>query len=181
MTRKEALREAIYIVSNARIGKQRKADIVAGLELCQRELPFSHWSKEAIFDACDTWVQEHGMLHIRAFESPAMPSHPTIKNRFGITAREFRDKFYPITDVKTRSWYYQRSVSEWNQAFQEEFSRIRCTGQRDYNKRRNKELPTWNTLASMNDLKTWKELLQKLGLKTYGRTSHQKINIRILE
>lgn len=179
MTRKDALREAINIVSNARIGKQRKADIIAGLELCQRELPFSHWSKEAIFDACDTWAQEHGELHMRAFVSPQMPSHPAIKNRFGMTAREFRDKFYPMTDVSTRSPYYEHTVSEWNQRFQDEFCRICCTGQDDYNRRRNKELPTWNTMAAMNQCKTWKQLLERLSLKTYSKP-HLEVKVRIL-
>lgn len=179
MTRKDALREAIHIVSNARIGKQRKAGIIAGLELCQRELPFSHWSEEAVFDACDTWVREHGELHMRAFASPQMPSHPVIKNRFGMTAKEFRDKYYPITDVSTRSRYYQHSVSDWNRRFQDEFHRIRCTGQDDYNKRRNKELPTWNTIAAMNRLRTWRGLLEKLELETYGKP-HPEIEVRIV-
>lgn len=179
MTRKDALREAIHIVSDARIGKQRKADIIAGLELCQQELPFSHWSKEAIFDACDTWVKEHGELHMQAFVSPLMPSHPAIKNRFGMTAREFRDKYYPMTDVSTRSRYYKRTVSEWNTLFAEEFVQIRCTGQDDYNRRRNHDLPTWNTMAAMNDCKTWKQLLTLLSLKTFGK-AHPKVEVRIL-
>jgi len=180
MTRKDALREAIHIVSNAHIGKQRKADIIAGLTLCQQELPFSHWSEAAIFDACDTWVQEHGELHMQAFISPQMPSHTAIKNRFGITARDFRDKYYPMNDVSTRSRYYKRSVSDWNELFIKDFLRIRCTGQDDYNKRRNRELPTWNTMAAMNALKNWKELLGKLELKTF-RKPHPDIKVRIAE
>ena len=178
MTRKDALREAIHIVSNARIGKQRKADIIAGLELCQQELPFSHWSEAAIFDACDTWVQEHGELHMRAFVSPQMPSHPTIKNRFGMTAREFRDKYYPMKDVSTRSLYYKHSVHEWNGLFVKEFNRIRCTGQDDYNCRRDHDLPTWNTMAAMNKCKTWNQLLSKLSLATYQK-SRPEVKVRI--
>lgn len=179
MTRKEALREAIQIVSNARIGKQRKASIIAGLELCQRELPFSHWSEEAIFDACDTWVSEHGALHMQAFMSAQMLSHPAIKNRFGMTAREFRDKYYPMKDVSTRSRYCKKSIVEWNNLFVEEFDRIRCTGQDDYNRRRSRELPTWNTLAEMNSCNTWNKLLALLSLKTY-RKSRPKVEARIL-
>ena len=178
MTRKDALREAIQIVLNARIGKQRKENIVAGLKLCQQELPFAHWTEDAIFDACDTWVQEHGALHLRAFESPVMPSHPTIKNRFGMTAREFRDKYYPITDVSTRSQYYKHSIDEWNQLFTEEFHRIRCTGQADYNQRRNRQFPTWNTMAKMNTVKTWMELLSRLNLTTYDKPC-QNLAVRI--
>ena len=169
MTRKDALREAMHIVSNARIGKQRKADIMAGLELCQKELPFSHWSEKAIFDACDTWVQEHGELHMRAFASPQMPSHPTIKNRFRLTAKEFRDKYYPITNVSTRSRYDIHSVIYWNLLFIAEFHRMRCTGQEDFNKRREPCLPAWNTVAKMNGFKTWKRLLEALELTTYRK------------
>lgn len=180
MTRKDALREAIHIVSKARIGKRRKADIIAGLSLCQQELPFSRWSRAAVFDACDTWVQEHGALHMQAFLSPQMPSHSAVKNRFGMTAREFRDKYYPMKDVSTRSRYCQRSVSEWNELFAEEFARIKCTGQRDYNKRRNRELPAWNTAAAMNGLKTWSALLKKLELETYKKP-RSEVKVRIIE
>lgn len=168
MTRKDALREAVHIVSNARIGKQRKEEILAGLTLCQQELPFAHWTKEAIFDACDTWVQEHGELTVRAFVSPQMPSHPVIKNRFGLTAREFRDRYYPMAGASARSPYHGCSVEEWNQKFKADFHRIHCKGQKDYNRRRNRALPTWNTVAAMNGLKSWRALLKKLNLSTYG-------------
>lgn len=179
MTRRDALREAIEIVSNARIGKQRKADIIAGLKLCQQELPFSRWSREAIFDACDTWVADHGELHMRAFVSPQMPSHPAIKNRFGLTARDFRDKYYPMKDVSARSPYYQHSINEWNEMFVDEFNLIECTGQDDYNRRRNHKLPTWNTMAAMNNCKTWNQLLTLLSLKTHQK-SRPKVAVRIL-
>lgn len=168
MTRKEALREAIHIVSNARIGKRRKKEILSGLTLCLRELPFAHWTKEAVFDACDTWIQEHGALQLRAFASPLMPSHPTIKNRFGMTAREFRDRYYPM-DRAAGSPYGAHGVDEWNRAFQEEFQNMRCTGQADYNRRRDRALPTWNTVAAMNGVKTWRALLGKLGLSAFQK------------
>lgn len=180
MTRKDALREAIQIVSQARIGKQRKEDIISGLSLCESELPFTHWTAEAIFDACDTWVDEHGELHISAFMSPKMPSHPTIKNRFKMTVREFRDKYYPISDTTTKSRYYKRSVDEWNHLFLEEFHRIRCTGQDDYNHKRARNLPTWNTMAKMNKVKTWFELLRELNLKTYKK-ERKNIDVRIID
>lgn len=179
MTRKEALNEAIDLISHAFISERLKADMIAGLRLCQRELPFAHWSREAIFDACDTWVQEYGELHMRAFTSPQMPSHPTIERHFGMTARAFRDLYYPMTDVSTRSPYYRHRVSEWNETFVSEFHRIRCKGQDDYNCRRNHDLPTWNAMAAMNGFKRWGQLLEKFGLKTYG-TSRPSVDVRVL-
>lgn len=180
MTRKEALREAIQIVSNARIGKRRKEEILAGLDLCQRELPFAHWTREAVFDACDTWVQEHGMLTLRAFTSPDMPSHSSIKNRFGMTAREFRDRYYPLTGAPIGSPYSGHSVDEWNRRFTEDFRAMGCTGQADYNRRRDRELPTWNTVAAMNGTGSWRQLLTKLNLETCERPkSAQEVKVRL--
>lgn len=178
MTRKEALREAIHIVSNARIGKQRKADIIAGLTLCQQELPFNRWSEAAVFDACDTWVQEHGELCMQAFTSPRMPSRAVVRDRFGMTAREFRDRYYPME--ARPGCCRKHSVSEWNERFAEEFLRIRCTSQADYNRRRSRELPVWRTVASMNGVKTWNELLKKLELKTFGKP-RPEVKVRIVE
>ena len=168
MTRREALEEAAEIVAKARIGKRRKEEILAGLALCREELPFAHWSEAAVFDACDTWVREHGSLPLRAFSSPQMPSCSTVKNRFGMTAREFRDRYYPL-EGRAGSRYGQRGAGEWNRLFQEDFRRIRCTGQADYNRRRDRALPTWNTLAGMNGLRTWGALLERMGLVPYPK------------
>lgn len=173
MVRKEALRKAIEIVANTQLEETERKDIIAGLNLCLQELPFSHWTRAAIFDACDQWVQEHGELHLSAFVSADMPSHPTIKNRFGMTAKEFRDEYYPISDITTRSRYYKHNRAEWDRLFIKEFHRIKVTSQKDYDRRRDPSLPTWLTMASMHGLTRWSELLDELGLhvykKEYGR------------
>ena len=169
MTRKQALREDIQIISNARIGKGRKAEILAGLDLCQRELPFAHWTREAVFDACSAWVEEHGALTLRAFASPDLPSHTTIQNRFGMTARAFRDRYYPLPGEAAGSPYGGRGAEEWNRLFMADFHAMACTGQADYNRRRDRALPTWNTVAAMNGVTAWKPLLAKLGLSTYEK------------
>lgn len=169
MTRKRALREAIQIVSNARIGRQRKAGILAALALCQRELPFAHWSREAIFDACDAWVEEHGALTLRAFASPEMPSHGAVKNRFGMTAREFRDRYYPLEGGPAGSPYAGECAAVWNERFRADFHAMGCTGQADYNERRDRSLPTWNTVAAMNGVRSWSALLAALELRPYEK------------
>lgn len=182
MVRKEALRKAIEIIENTQIEGNEREEIIAGLNLCLQELPFSHWTEAAIFDACDQWVQEHGELHLSAFVSADMPSHPTIKNRFGMTAKEFRDTYYPISDVTTRSRYYKHSKAEWDDRFIAEFHRIRVRSQEDYNRRRNVELPTWVTMASMHGLTRWSDLLNELGLHVYGKEcTRPAVKINLIE
>lgn len=179
MTRREALREAAQIVAKARIGRGRKEEILAGLALCQEELPFARWTEAAVFDACDAWVEEHGALTLRAFSASGMPSGSVVKGRFGLTARAFRDCYYPLPGV-SRSRYNGQDVEEWNRRFQEEFDRLRCTGQADYNRRRDREMPTWNTLAAMNGLRTWRALLVRTERIPYPK-DRPAAEVRILK
>jgi len=169
MTRKIALQEAIKIIESSRIGKQRKEDIIKGLQLCMEELPFARWSEAAIYDACDQFVAEHGHLRLCDFNRTGLPSHPTIKNRFGITAKEFRDQYYPLPDTpEFKPKYSPENLDEWNSLFIEEFHRIKCTSEAHYNMCRKKDAPVWQTLCSLNEVDTWRQLLQKLKLDTYS-------------
>lgn len=182
MVRKEALCKAIEIIEKTGLDSAEKSEIIEGLELCLQELPFAHWSEAAIFDACNQWVQEHGQLHMKAFVSPTMPSHPTIKNRFKMTAREFRDKYYPLPGEKTRSQYSSHDCAYWDKIFIQEFHALKVTSQGDYNERRDKTHPTWITLAKMHKVETWTELLKILGLTVYGRNRQRpEIKVRLIE
>lgn len=170
MTRKNALLKAICILRELAIPQLEKDELIDALQLCFNELPFAKWSEKAIFDACDQFILDHGRgIGIKDFEMEGLPSHPTIKNRFGITAKEFRDKYYPIhKDITTKSPFCTKSKEEWKTLFINEFSRIQPTGQDDYNSRRNKTLPGWITLARMFNLKTWNQLLDFCNLKKHN-------------
>ncbi len=168
MTRKIALQEAIKIIESSRIGKQRKEDIIAGLQLCLNELPFATWSEAAIFDVCDQFVAEHGHLRLCDFNRAGLPSHPTIKNRFDMTAKEFRDQYYPLPDTpEFKPKYSLEDRDKWNAQFIEEFRRIKCTSEGHYNMCRKKDVPVWQTICRLNEVVTWRQLLAKLGLDTY--------------
>ncbi len=171
MTRKEALQEAMDLIQKSRIGKQRKQDILQKLAMCQQELPFAKWTQDAIFDACDQYILDHNRnLTTAAFLDKNLPSHPVIQNRFGMTAREFRDRYYPLkTTLSVHSKYRSASIKVWNEIFIREFHELRVTGMRDYNKRRDKNHPSSVTLVRHNHLTSWTELLQKLGLRCYQR------------
>lgn len=171
MTRKEALKEAMEIIEKSRIGKQRKENILQKLALCQQELPFAKWTEDAIFDACDQYILDHGgNLTTAAFLDKNLPSHPVIQHRFGMTARQFRDQYYPIkTNLSVHSKYRDTSIAVWNEVFVREFHKLRVLSMRDYNKRRDKNHPSGITLVRLNQLTSWNQMLQKLDLHCYRR------------
>ena len=180
MTRKLALQEAIKIIEKSPIGKQRKEDIIKGLQLCVNELPFAKWSEAAIFDACEQHIEEHGYIRLRDFDCAGLPSHPTIKNRFGITAKEFRDQYFPLPDTPALQPKYRvEDKDQWNAMFVREFHRIQCTSEQHYNKSRTREAPVWQTMAQLNGVRTWHQLLKVLKLCTY-KPSHLTLSVSIL-
>jgi len=168
MTRKEALNEAIKLIRTAKIDPEKRELIIKKLELCVSELPFASWSEEAIFDACEEFIRENGRgITTKDFERPELPSHPTIKNRFGMTAKEFRDLYYPLKERLPRSRYANHPASYWTERFISEYNRIRPMGQKEYDVKRDCNYPSWATIARMNGVKTWSALQEKLGLKRY--------------
>lgn len=180
MTRKQALLEAIDIVHKSDKSEPYKKEIIVALKLCVDELPFASWSENAIFDACDQFIIDNGRnIHVNDFGYKGLPSHSVIKNRFCMTAKEFRDKYYSFkTDVCTHSIYCNKSSLDWKRLFIDEYNRIKPTGQADYNKRRSRELPSWITVAKMLGHKNWRALIQECELDKYGK-GRQKKNLII--
>ena len=177
MTRVEALERAIEIVRGSKIQKDEKENVISKLELCISELPFSHWTEAAIFDACDEFIRVNKRgITTSDFLGKSLPSHTAIKNRFKMTAKEFRDKYYPLPEKRPEfPKYSERKIAFWTASFVDEYNRIHPISSYDYNLKRDKDTPTWKKVAKMNKVKTWDELLVKLNLYTYdsGRTEYK--------
>ena len=81
-TRKTALLEAIEIVKAADLPQEQKNGIVKKLTLCVTELPFAKWSEDAICDACDQFLLDHGRVpSISEFDRGGLPSHTVVRRR----------------------------------------------------------------------------------------------------
>lgn len=165
MTRKDALQLTISIIEKSEIAN--KQEIIEALQLCISELPFAHWSEAAIFDACDQFCKDHQRTYLTSadFIHPELPSHPTIKNRFGVTVKEFRDQYYPMPNTRTgHSIYTKKTTEEYTSDFVNQYRTTKPRDGAEYNRNRPNGYPTWNTIAKMNDVTAWKPLLTKLKL-----------------
>lgn len=160
MTRKNALKNAISAVKNSDFDDETKQMIIEKLELCISELPFAKWTQAAIFDACDQFIEDNGRpLILRDFVSAKLPSHPTIKQRFGITLKEFRDLYYPLPEIKSSSKYKNVELPESLKRFHDEFVRCGARTREDYDNMRDKSHPCSATILKIAGTKSWDELL----------------------
>ena len=91
MTRKQALSAAMEALNAA--GQTEAAGI---LHTLSGELPFFSWSEDAILDAVEQFVLDHGQVPTTTdFKKRGLPPHTVIKRRFGVTLQEWLDQNYP--------------------------------------------------------------------------------------
>lgn len=174
MTRFEALNIAMGIVEGS--DHPKKADIIAKLEQCTWKLSKRKWSEEKIFAYCNKVMEERGRVLTSDFGIPGAPGHGDITQVFKLSAREFRDTYYPLNSpLSPMSMYFYRTADEWTALFVADYQRIKPKTQSEYNKKRQDGLPRWNAIARMNNLTSWRELLASLGLKEY--IFNQKLGI----
>lgn len=164
MTRFEALNIAAGIVEKSK--RADKREIVEKLEQCMKKLSKRKWTEEKIIAYCDEIVKKKGRLLMSDLSIAGAPSRGDIACAFRMTAREFRDMYYPLqSPLAPMSKYFYRTAEEWTALFIQDYNRIQPKTLTEYNKRRGKGLPRANVIAQMNGLSSWRDLLVKVGLK----------------
>jgi len=153
MTRKQALLKALECLNDEAARKK----IIEVID----ELPFTRWSESTIFDTVDQFVLENGKISTaKEFDKRGMPPHPVIQLRFGLTVREFLDKYYPVQKQCDSKIYCTKTKEEWLAVFIQNYNTVQPTGANQYNELREKGTPTWGTYARLLGLSKWNELLK---------------------
>jgi hypothetical protein len=175
MTRKQALSAAIEALNAS--GQTEAAEI---LHTLSRELPFFSWSEEAIFDAVEQFILDHGRVPTTTdFKKRGLPPHTVIKRRFGVTLQEWLELHYPT--VKPPLDELQAKATE---DFIKEYLRIQPTSAEDYNARRTHPSRSWYAIAKYNHTRRWRILLEKLNLPIYNNrgtpNSTPQLKVRVI-
>lgn len=175
MTRKQALSAAIETLNAA--GQTEAAEILHKLS---GELPFFSWSKEAIFDAVDQFILDHGRAPTTTdFKKRGLPPHTVIKRRFGVTLQEWLDQNYPTEKTSLDELHAQAT-----QDFIREYLRIQPVSAEDYNARRAHPSRGWFAIAKYNHTRRWRILLEKLNLPVYNNRdvpeSPPQLKVRVI-
>ena len=160
MTRKQAVSLAIQALSEA--GQNEEAITV--LRTLSDELPLVHWSDAAIRDSIDQFILDQARIPtVSDFKKRGLPPHTVIKNRYGVTLRDWLQENYPV--IKASQETERKRLTK---EFKKEYLRIRPESAEAYNAKRTPGLPCWYTVAVHNQTKRWRELLKKLKLPVYN-------------
>lgn len=163
MTRKQALLYAIEHIGSDNPEATEK------LLSMYNDMPMCHWSKEACEDAIEQFYIERGRYPNTSDldRYTYLPSHPTVKNRFGIDAREFLSRYTGKALCLKREAVLKQ--------FKEEFERIQPLSNIMYNKERGEGVISWQFVAHICGLRTWTELLNLAGLKRIVRKPEPRV------
>lgn len=158
MTRKQALLYAIEHIG------QDSPEAVEKLKSMYNDMPMCHWSKEACEDAIEQFYIDCGRYPNTSDldRYTYLPSHPTVKNRFGVEAREF------LAQYTGRALCLKKDAAL--EQFVAEFNRIQPTSSVVYNKEREEGVISWQFVAHLCGLHTWMELLNAAGVKRVVRS-----------
>ena len=174
MTRKQAILQAIAILKK----NDENQEICRVLTELLHELPICHWSKKTILDAFDQYILEHNKLPSKSEikDNPKIPTHSTIKNRFGLTLQNFYKEYYGdyIKKCPSRVYHYQ-SVDFWINNFKEQYIKNDYPTQREYDLLRDKNTPSSRHLVKISGYKNWNELLDNCGFEIHGQNCNSTI------
>ena len=134
------------------------------------------WTKESVHRALDEWAADHGRNpSVTDLAEPNMPKAVTIKQLFDMKASAFLNTYYSSEKKKEKVGIYShRTREEWISDFVFQYNFICPISAKEYNIKRDKNSPTWLTVARYLGISTWKELLEMTGVskKMVNNTSH---------
>ncbi len=167
MTRKQALLQAIGI-----LGKdQSNQEICEKLNDIIQDYPIIQWNQKNILDSIDQFILDNGRMPVtKDFNSEKLPAFCTVKNKFKLNYNEFKNKYYKeyITP------YSDKTKEEIIDIFKNEYIRLNYPTMNEYDKKRNKEIPSHKIIVKLCGFLTWNELLYNCGFEILGENNNSQ-------
>ncbi len=159
MTRKTAINQAIYILSQSKGNEE----IIEKLQDILNEFPLIHWSDKSIRDRVEQFIEDEGRTPtVSDFRKKGMPPHPVFKQKYNINLAEWLNQNYPTnrpTAEEITNNYIQEFISEYN--------RIKPRSADEYDSKRTKGVKSWQTVRSRCEQTSWRGLIKHLDLPFY--------------
>ena len=139
------------------------------------ELPMIHWSDKSIRDTIDQFIIDNDRVPTASdFRKKGMPPHPVIRQKYKITLAEWLKRNYPVhkpTQEELKGKYTEEFIADYES--------IRPKTQEEFNRKRNKGTKGWQTVAAYHGVKSWRALINKLGLTSYSVKHRERTHMSI--
>jgi hypothetical protein len=147
------------------------------LEKIRRNNETLGWKQLGAISAVERYIEKTGGNSPRMYEIPEdkqLPGVRAFRAIFGMPVHKWLLENYPeYTKTSSNQYFYggtrYSSVEEVQNIFVEEYLKLKPLGQDDFNRRKAKTVPTWNSMSALLNLTSWSTLIDKLGLPRYGQ------------
>lgn len=160
MTRKQAIRLVIQYLNESPALDENLCKAKSILQEMLNGIPGKIWDDATIRQAIERFIQENGRPPtVKELDSVEyLPPHPSVCQQYKMTAGKWLNENYPSNMPNWRFRYKQFSKEDFQKLFIDEYNSILPVSSLDYNRRRRKATPSWQLIAKMLSVTTWREL-----------------------
>lgn len=155
------------IKSNNDLSPKTKKETIRILNNIAKRDYFTYWDKGKIIRTLKDYKERTGLTPtVTTLTEVGMPKATTVQSIFHIKASLFLKQLFP-EKRKTRhdkmytNPYGFNTEEAWLKCFKEQFEKCGYPTSKRYNALRDKDTPTWNTIARYLGLSTWSELMSR--------------------
>ncbi len=182
MTKKNAILSAINIIKTLKSEQQcyeiqeQLGLLINELEKIVNSLPFTHWTKELVFESIDQFIFDYKRFpkqHEFSIKYK-LPSKTTVENIFGIKLAVFLETYYPLySEIKNKS--FRQSKQTFLENFQKEYLRLYPCNFQKYEENKSINAPSARTIMRVLNVQSWEDLINYCGLKPSLKIQHKHI------
>lgn len=166
MTRKQAISTVLGYLDKQPGLSPDLCKAILILKEMQNGIPGKIWTDEAIREAIERFMEEHGRPpKVKELDTVEyLPPHSVVARQYGMTAGKWLEKNYPGPKGSLPGRYKGLTPEDLREMFISEYQRIQPVSEEDFDQRRRKGVPCWHYIAKQLRVSRWNELRRLCGL-----------------
>ena len=177
MTRKQAISTVLGYLDRQPDLPQDLCKAILILREMQNGIPGKIWSDEAIRAAVERFMDENGrppkVKELDAVEY--LPPHPVVARQYGMTAGKWLEENYPGAKGCLSGRYKGLTPADLKEMFIAEYKCLAPSSEEDFDRRRQKGVPSWHYMAKQLGVDRWNELRELCGLMPKRGRSGERV------
>ena len=177
MTRKQAISAVLCYLDRQPDLPQELCKAILILKEMQNGIPGKIWTDEAIREAVERFMKEHGRPpKVKELDTVEyLPRHTVVARQYGVTAGKWLEDNYPRAKGSFSGRYKGLMPVDLKEMFIAEYKRIQPINEEDFDRRRQDGVPSWHYMAKQLEVDRWNELRELCGVMPKVGRSGERI------
>ena len=177
MTRKQAISAVLCYLDRQPDLTQELCKAILILKEMQNGIPGKIWTDEAIREAVERFMEEHGRPpKVKELDTVEyLPPHLVVARQYGVTAGKWLEENYPGPKGSLPGRYKGLTPADLKAMFIAEYQRLQPISEEDFDRRRQKGVPCWHYTAKQLGVGRWNELKVLCGLMPKEGRSGERV------